>query len=110
MLEKVMDMEEEQALHIINKSTEKKEIIDLCRVLIHKEKGWSNVTSILRKLQQEEPEKIRHSVMGYMYSVLLSGKRNDRAAIVLEYFSEPFYDSGKNGLILACYQSFFTNL
>ena len=38
-----------------------------------------------------------------MNAVLLSGKDAPQAAIVIEYFKEPVYNSGKAGLTLAAY-------
>jgi hypothetical protein len=80
-------------------------VIEICRNLI---KGtWPNICDHLKNLKTNDYEKVRWAVMGYMKSILLSGNRNDKAAIILEIFEEPFYDSGLNGLVSACYQSFY---
>ncbi len=83
---------------------ERSEVIDLCRLLL-KRGGWADVARLLRELKDVEEEKIRWAVMGYMNAILLSGKRMDQAAQVLQNFERPFYDSHRNGLTLACYTS-----
>lgn len=109
LLEKIIGIEENEARQVIKKGVqeEDKNVIDLCRALLGKDTNWAAIIKIIKELQSQDIESVRWAVMGYMSSVLLSGRRNDRAAIILEYFSEPFYDSGKNGLVLACYQSYF---
>jgi len=41
-------------------------------------------------------------VLGYANAVLLNGALNPRAALMLEAFSEPTYNTGKFGITLAC--------
>ena len=108
MLEMVTGMDEKEAMQLLSNglAEDNKEIIALCRELLSKETSWKNITIIIKQLAGEDIEKIRHSVMGYMSSVLLSGK-NNQAAKILDMFSEPFYNTGRNGLILACYNSIY---
>lgn len=110
LLEKIAGLESEEAqkraLEEGLPDEENAEAIELCRILL-KEKAWSPVAEILKKMDTTDPEKIRYAVMGYMSAVLLSGKQNTRAALAIEYFSEPFYNTGKPGLVLACYQTLF---
>jgi DNA polymerase III gamma/tau subunit len=81
--------------------------IDLCRALISPKASWPRVAKILSDLKGGDPEKIRRAVLGYMQSVLLGGKRNDRAAVAIEMFSEPTYNTGFPGLTLSAYQTMF---
>ena len=110
LLEKIMTMEDEEALKIINSavSEDSAEVIDLCRALLAG-KPWGEISGILKGLKETAPdaEKIRYAVMGYMSAVLLS-KQNDKAAVTLEMFSEPFYNSGFPGVVLACHQVIFS--
>ena len=108
LFEKIIGMEKEKAINLISNGimeSDEKEIIDLCRALL--KEGWSNISKLLKGLKGKDPEKIRYAVLGYMNSVLLN-KPNDRAALVLEYFSEPFYNVGMPGVTLACYQSIYS--
>lgn len=83
------------------------EVIALCRALLSS-KSWGDVAGLLKTLPMDDPEKIRYAVLGYMSSVLLSGKQNNRAALASEFFAEPFYNSGKAGVVLASYQTMFS--
>ena len=79
----------------------KSKSIDLCRVLMNSQ-GWKAVSHILSELKDEDVESIRRAVMGYCANVLLRGE-NDKAALIMDEFVAPFYDSGYPGLVHACY-------
>lgn len=109
LLEQVSEVEEEkEQFAIIKGYTEEVEAVvkELCQALL-KGYQWKDVAKIIKNMEISDAEKIRYAVMGYMGAVLLNGKGNPRAAIALENFSEPFYNSGKNGIILASYQTLF---
>ena len=80
---------------------EDQKITDLSRALIKGEK-WSKVAEIIKKINSN-PDTVRRSVLEYCSSVLLSGN-NPRAAHVIRHFKGSFCDSGKAGLLLACYE------
>ncbi len=111
ILEKVAALEDPKDQHQLISSgmadEENADTIELCRALLNTKVSWSSAAEIIKKMNIDDPEKVRYAVMGYMNSVLLSGKQNDRAALALEYFSEPFYSSGKAGVTLAAYQTIF---
>lgn len=104
LLEKVSEMDTEaQMKRVIRMGPEmEEETINLCRVLL-KENSWKSISPILQGLTETDVEKVRYAVLGYMNTVLLKGGSH-KAAVILEIFSEPFYNSGKAGLTLACYQ------
>lgn len=106
LLEQVSGMEDEKDMRRVIEMgpDEKAETIELCRVLLNAKK-FNEVSPILRELTEPEPEQIRYAVLGYMNSVLVKSG-NHRAAVVIECFQDPFYNSGKAGLSLACYQVF----
>lgn len=91
---------EDMAEAIRDAGVEQKQIIELCRALLEN-KSWSVISKIVKGIE-DEPEKVRRAVLGYMTSVLLS-KDNLQAGIVIEFFEEHFFNSGKAGLTLACY-------
>lgn len=106
-LEKVKDLGSEKALKLVSSGLdeeENKQTIELCRALL-KSSSWGEISDIIKGLT-EEPERIRRAILGYMGAVLLK-KKNDKAAVIMEYFSDPFYNTGKPGLVLACYQSLY---
>ena len=78
-------------------------VFELCQMLL---KGsWGKVETVLKGIRAE-PETVRRAVLGYFEKVLLNGG-NKRAAVIIECFENNFYDSGRSGLVLACYKTFF---
>jgi len=102
ILEKVLSVPEEQQLSHA-KQTEKAiaQSIDLCRQLIQR-KNWQTISTTLKGLKNQDPEGVRRHVLGYCQTILLS-KEDDQAALIMEIFSEPFYNTLYPGLVLACY-------
>lgn len=102
-LQQVLEVEEEQQEDLVNRITmeENAEVIELCRALM-KKANWSTIASMLKNLK-EEPESVRYAVLGYFNSVLLNNG-DARSAEIIMRFSEPFYNSGKAGLTLACFE------
>lgn len=107
LLEKVLHIEDkEQALKIVCEGIEKesKEIIELCRLMLKRESSWKDIVTILKEVENKDVESIRYMILGYMSKVLLNnGSR--KAAVIIESFLDPFYESKKAGLVYACYQA-----
>lgn len=104
LLEKVIDLDSQQMLDSVEKEVEKQNsVIELCRALIAAEK-WKKVSTIVKNLEKEDVESIRLAVMGYCSSVLLNGD-NPQAYLIMDSFKQPFFNNGRAGLILACYES-----
>ena len=102
-LQQVLEVEEEQQEDLVNRITmeENAEVIELCRALM-KKANWSTIGDMLKNLK-EEPESVRYAVLGYFNTVLLNNG-DARSAEIIMRFSEPFYNSGKAGLTLACFE------
>jgi DNA polymerase-3 subunit gamma/tau len=81
-----------------------KHAIDLARLLISPKCNWKDVGPTL-KTMEDDPETVRHVVLGYARSVLLSGgPLTGRAYTMIVAFRDHFYDSHKAGLAAACYE------
>lgn len=105
LLDKIIDMPKKQMLAAAKRAAaEESETIELCRALI-KKAPWKSITKILRGLTAE-PETARRNVLGYCNSVILNGD-SPRAFLIMDAFSEPFYDTGAPGLTLACYNALY---
>lgn len=103
ILEQVLNVSDERRLEVAKQAAVvQTQSIELCRALLKKGTGWKEISTILTGLKDQEPEDIRRMVMGYCQAVLLKTD-NTQAGHVLEYFVEPFYNSGYPGLVLACY-------
>jgi DNA polymerase III gamma/tau subunit len=101
LLEQVINLEpEERAKAVKEIKVGERQVVELCRALIAG-KSWKKILEILKEIDQD-PEAVRRQVLGYANAVLLNG--NDKTAPDLIYrFKANFYDSGKAGLVLACY-------
>jgi DNA polymerase III gamma/tau subunit len=74
------------------------------RLLINPRTSWPAMAKCLKDNAQEDPESIRWGVLGYARNCLLSGGRvSGRAALIIDAFSDNFYDSKHAGLAIACY-------
>lgn len=106
LLEKISELKDPKAMKEIISMGDaaEKETIELCRALLNSN-SWKEVSGILKKLKDQEPENVRYAVLGYMNSVLLNSG-NTRAAVVIELFQDNYYSSGKAGLTLSCFQVF----
>mgnify|MGYP007124217012 FL=1 len=62
---------------------------------------WKTIADMLKKID-DEPEKIRYAVLSYMSKVLLDSS-SDRAANIIDLFSDSWMYSGKAGMINTCY-------
>lgn len=101
-LQRVLAVSPDKQEQIARESAEEQsQSIELCRSLI-KGSNWKIVSGILNGLKDQDAESIRRHVLAYCQSVLLS-KDNQDAALIMEEFIEPFYNSGFPGLVLACY-------
>lgn len=108
ILEQVLGVEEDKRLKVAKNTAEiQSKTIELCRALVSGGSAWPQVMNILKGLKGEDPEQIRRAVLGYCQAVLLSTSWNPNAAVVMEEFIEPFYNSGFPGLVLACYSVLF---
>lgn len=102
ILDKVLKVHPDQQLKMAKESAAQHNAsIELCRVLLLNT-PWKKVSTILKGLKDQDVESIRRHVLGYAQSTILSHE-NDKAALILEEFVEPFYNSGFPGLVFACY-------
>lgn len=103
-LEKVSTMrtEESQMLAVEGSVEEETETRELCQALLGSD--WKAVSKALAGLRQQDAEKTRRAVLGYMTSVVLnSGK--PKAALVLRAFQGNTYDVGFPGVVYMAYAS-----
>lgn len=96
--------DKKEMLAAIEETTLEKASEFIGRLLISPRTTWPAMAKCLKDNAQEDPESIRWGVLGYARNCLLSGGRvSARAAVIIDAFSENFYDSKTAGLALACY-------
>jgi DNA polymerase-3 subunit gamma/tau len=93
--------DEEDQLAAIEAGDVKGQAIEIARALLNQRTTWNTMKGLLKAVE-EEPESIRHLVLSYCTSVLLNSE-NPRAALVIEEFRDPYYDTKKAGLVLSCW-------
>jgi len=107
-LESIINMEGKEALSVISGiGANNEEMKQLFKCLLSNT-PWGNYCTVLKGLK-EEPETIRRAVLGYMTAIMLNqinGKKGflNRLAAILEIFENNWYDSGRAGLVKACYE------
>lgn len=101
----------EDQIDAIQKSNVDRQGIDIARALFNPKNKWPDVASILNSIEVDA-EDVRRIVLGYASSIAVgnakgskpaSGPSLSRAIAVINAFEMNFYESGKAGLIRACY-------
>ncbi len=104
ILDAVIDIEDDNDLinAVMTYNLQSVTIKDLIQALLNN-RSFEEISNIVKGLN-DEPEKVRYAILGYMNTVLLSnGKSAPRAAQIINEFRESFMYSKKAGFSLACY-------
>jgi DNA polymerase-3 subunit gamma/tau len=108
LLNKVLDIEDEQdALDAVVKTEENAEVRDICLALGDRKvrDPWPVVRDLLKRYKGN-PEEARQAIAGWFTAILLNSKSDDvttnRATVVLSYFLDNLFYTGKPGLVAAC--------
>jgi len=108
VLDKVIDLPADNMLKSAKRWAERdSNVINLCRHLLsclRKKGGWKETLAILKEFQQEDPETIRRQVLEYFNKVGLDG--NESAYLIMSCFRQNYYDCGRSGLYMSCYEAF----
>lgn len=82
----------------------KVDAFELVRLLLYKRPSWAQVAAHLEKTT-EDPEALRRMVLACAArEILKGGATAPRAFLVVDVFRSPFYDSGRAGLVAACWE------
>ena len=104
-LDKIIDLDEDDMLAAAKREAVKQNgVIDLCRSLIEAQ-SWKKIAGILKGLEGDDPEGIRQAVLRYCNSILLSSNDAPFAFLIMDAFREPFFNNGRAGVTMACYES-----
>jgi DNA polymerase-3 subunit gamma/tau len=94
----------EQQLQAVRDSDGKAAAIELARALTSQKETWGDIATILKGLENEDPEGVRRLVLAYCNRVLL-GAKGGYVVPVICAFRDNFFDSGRAGLTLACWEA-----
>lgn len=104
ILDMIIDLDEDDMLEAAKqRAVEENQVIELCRALLHS-RSWKDIAKILKSIDQD-PEKMRRMVLGYCNSVLLNSGNSMGVYEIMDAFRDNFFDTGKAGLTLACYEA-----
>ncbi len=107
LLNQVMNLEEAEALETLAPSQTTKVAFDLVKALLWQNAKWPDIAKIIDGIQDTDWEGLRRLILANATGTLLKGSGNvARAATVLDCFEGNWFDSGKAGLVLACYKVF----
>lgn len=103
ILEQVLSTDKDKRLEAAKQTAQEySQSIELCKALLSNS-SWKAVAKILSGLKKQDAENIRRHVLGYAQAVLLNGKDDEKAGLILEEFIEPTYNSGFPQITLASY-------
>lgn len=96
----------DEQIDAIEKADSRRDAIEICRALVNPKTRWPDMVKILKEVDTTEPEKLRHLVLAYATSCLLTGntKIHSKSQLILQVFRDHWYDCGKAGLISCCYE------
>jgi DNA polymerase-3 subunit gamma/tau len=107
MLDAVIDMtDEKSALEALSSiSSYEATTKELCQ-LITQGGTWPEASKLVKQLlAEEEPERIRQAILGYLTATLLGSKKNDRVALLINIFQDNIFYNGKSGITLMVYDA-----
>lgn len=114
LLDQVIDMDDvERAIDTLKTAgAGESEVIDICRTLcnynMNNKTKWAKL-KVLLKNYKGDGESARRPILGYFEKVMLNNG-GDEIFFMMQPFKENFFNSGKAGLVSACYESvFFTD-
>lgn len=104
LTESVLELDNtEEQLDYIAKSSVQAQAKELIGLLLNPRTKWPEVSKLIKCMQEEEPERIRHYVLVVANNMLIANKQSDRMFLILRAFQDNWYDSKKAGLSIACY-------
>lgn len=92
--------EQDQLDRILNSDTQARG--DSLASALVKRSPWSKIAKIIKE-NTDAPENLRRAVLGYATNSLLN-REDERLYMILTAFESDFYNSGKAGLVRACYE------
>jgi DNA polymerase III subunit gamma/tau len=89
------------------------DLFEIVRAIYSSNSVFPAAGEALRSMDDNQVEAFRRSVFGYGAAIIVKTKPNkntESVARIMSYFREPFWNTGKNGLIFAIYQATKTSI
>ena len=104
LLDSVYQLSSTEAAEVLKNMKGEQDQCDNLAKLLLSSNNWKTVATALKTFDVD-PERARRGVLGYMSAVLLNGGKNMRAFDIMEAFAEPFFNTGKPGLVMASFEA-----
>lgn len=105
-LQKIAGLSEDDQLAVLEPPVVDKTADELVRLLVWQKASWDKLRTVLAGFE-DDPEQLRRRVLAVACGELLKPKgQHDRAAAVIDYFKETWWDAPKTRLVHACYEIF----
>jgi len=110
LLDQVIDLEPKIAMMAISDArVGEAKILDLIELLlkVNLADKWGQMTVLIKKLEDSEPEQVRVAILNYLAKVLLDrrGGEAKRIGDIMLNFSDQFWGNGRGRLILALFKA-----
>lgn len=111
LLDQVIDMDDaDRAIKALQSTgTSEADVLEICRTLVNynmpEKTKWAKIKKLL-KAYKGDGESARRPILGYLNSIMLNNG-SDNVFFMMQPFKNNFFDSGKAGLTMACYESIF---
>jgi DNA polymerase III gamma/tau subunit len=106
-LDKVIDLPtEEVQLAAISSPTMQKDAFEIVKALLYytKKPSWSAFVKTIQNVDTSEPERLRHFILACARTELRKANdRQNKAALILEVFKDPWYNEQESGLERCCF-------
>lgn len=105
LLDMIIDLEdEEDQLTAIEPTKTQAQAIEIFRALMTNKTDWPKMAALLKRCD-EEPEGIRRLILACARNIMLSGKKgSNRAFVVIQSFSENYFETKQTGLVASCFE------
>lgn len=105
MLTKIIDLENRDSqMKALKTATGETDCINICKLLTNPAATWPQMAAVLKTCDLADPEGLRHLVLRWAQTCLLSaGRLTARAAFIIEVFGENLYDAKQAGFVARCY-------
>lgn len=106
LLDQIIGLDtDDEKIEAIRSQDARRQSYELIKLLAFKSGSWAEVSDLINSIE-EEPETIRRQMLGLAAKVILdkSSKVNkDKLMNIIDCFECNFFDSGKAGLVRACW-------
>jgi len=109
LLDAVSGMKKEkQMLKVVSSGIpDESGVYELCMLMLNKGTKWKQVADAIKAITVTDPESVRRHILNIMGGILLN-RGNIKAAVIIDIFSDNYFDGGKPKFIKDCFEAINT--